>query len=82
MAKINNINLDEGEIDLMPFKNLFRKVYNKLDLHRRAKIINDFNPDFSFVIHFNAENYLDGQNDPVDKNFNTAFFLSQIVSNL
>jgi len=51
-----NVHLWTGE----SLKKLFGKYYNPLDLRARAKKINDFAPDLSVVIHYNAQ---DGENN-------------------
>jgi N-acetylmuramoyl-L-alanine amidase len=37
-----------------PVTRIFQEYYNKLDLEERAKIINEFKPDLSLIIHYNA----------------------------
>ncbi len=50
----------------LPPSQIFRKYYNPLDMCARAEKINQFEPDFSLILHFNAHS-------TDDKNFNLVF---------
>lgn len=60
---------------------LFRGVYNSLDLHARADKINAFKPDVTVIIHYNAHDSEAEKNtsttekntSTTDKNFNMVF---------
>ena len=43
---------------------LFNEFYNSLDLNERAKKINEFSPDITIIIHYNADD------NETDENFN------------
>ncbi len=62
-----------GPLNLNNFDLLFNQVYVRFDLIHRAEIMNAFNPDISFVIHFNSLGLLNGRNEPVAENLNMAF---------
>lgn len=52
------------------------RLYNSLDLRARAQKINDFHPDLTIIIHYNADGqrHPDTQeNLPASKNFNMVF---------
>lgn len=40
--------------EISPLSKVFRNYYNKEDLKERAKIINEFYPDLTIVIHYNS----------------------------
>ncbi|HYG38451.1 MAG TPA: N-acetylmuramoyl-L-alanine amidase [Cytophagales bacterium] len=52
---------------------VFQKFFQTLDWRERCKIINDFRPDLTLIIHYNAdeENYT--WSKPTTKNYNVAF---------
>lgn len=53
---------------------LFRGIYNGLDLHARAEKINAFKPDVTVIIHYNAHDSEGERNtSTTDKNFNMVF---------
>lgn len=53
---------------------LFRGVYNSLDLHARADKINAFKPDVTVIIHYNAhDSEAEKTTSTTDKNFNMVF---------
>ncbi|CCB88622.1 N-acetylmuramoyl-L-alanine amidase family protein [Simkania negevensis] len=55
---------------------IFLKHYNRLDLRSRAELINNFKPDLTVLIHYNA---IDSElpdprrTKPTDRNFNLVF---------
>lgn len=51
----------------------FRLVFKDIDLKKRAEIINDYQPDFTIIIHFNVDETNTGWKKPGNKNFNMAF---------
>ena len=53
-------------------KKYFYDVFLKQDLEKRAKIINDFNPDITIIIHFNVEANNLGWKKTVKNNFALA----------
>lgn len=53
---------------------LFRGVYNSVDLHARADKINAFKPDVTVIIHYNAhDSEAEKDTSTTDKNFNMTF---------
>lgn len=53
---------------------LFRDIYNRLDLYARAEKINTFKPDITVIIHYNAHNSEGEKYTSItDKNFNMVF---------
>ena len=53
-------------------KKYFYEIFLKQDLEKRAKIINDFNPDLTIIIHFNVESNNLGWKKTVKDNFALA----------
>lgn len=64
----------------------FRMVFKDLDLKKRAEIINNYQPDFTIIIHFNVDETNTGWTKPGNKNFNMAFvggaFMGGDLSNI
>ncbi|MEO6903416.1 MAG: N-acetylmuramoyl-L-alanine amidase [Bacteroidia bacterium] len=64
----------------------FRLVFKDIDLRKRAEIINDYQPDFTIIIHFNVDETNTGWTKPGNKNFNMAFvggaFMGGDLSNI
>ncbi|PWU16319.1 MAG: hypothetical protein C5B45_00680 [Chlamydiae bacterium] len=53
---------------------LFRSVYNGVDLYARAEKINTFKPDITVIIHYNAHNSeKEKYTCTTDKNYNMVF---------
>lgn len=62
-----------GEVSL---SHLFRKYYNPLDLHARAKKINAFKPDLTIVVHYNSHYVKEAQSSNhtvTSTNYNLVF---------
>ncbi len=59
----------------------FSKLYNAHDLTARAEKINEFKPDLTLMIHYNAipQDRVDGHNVGTDENFNMAFIPGSFV---
>ncbi|QVL57574.1 MAG: N-acetylmuramoyl-L-alanine amidase [Simkaniaceae bacterium] len=60
----------------VPLSTIFLRYYNRLDLHARAEIINNFNPDLTLLIHYNAvDSELPDSNQTKEttRNFNLVF---------
>lgn len=57
-----------------PQTQIFRGIYNGLDLYARAEKINTFKPDVTVIIHYNAHDS-EGEKytSTTDKNFNLVF---------
>lgn len=49
------------------------KIYNNLDIRKRAEKINAFNPHVSIIIHYNVDADNNTWNKPSNKNFNMVF---------
>ncbi|MFN7014810.1 MAG: hypothetical protein ACK4ON_11140 [Bacteroidia bacterium] len=49
------------------------KLYNNLDLRKRAEKINTFNPHISVIIHYNVDADNHPWNKPTEKNLNMVF---------
>ena len=86
----NDLSLIDREISINPqlkkertifykkssLESLFRKYYNRLDLFKRAEIINQFDPDLTIIIHYNMGGRLNsktGENIPEQKNMCLVF---------
>ena len=54
-------------------KALFKYAYNIIDIENRAKIINNFEPHLTIVIHFNVDVNNSGWTSPTKQNFNMVF---------
>ncbi|QZA59103.1 N-acetylmuramoyl-L-alanine amidase family protein [Candidatus Rhabdochlamydia porcellionis] len=53
---------------------LFRSIYNGVDLYARAEKINAFKPDLTVIIHYNAHDSKgEKHTSTTDKNFNMVF---------
>lgn len=55
---------------------IFRRHYNRLDLRARAQLINEFNPDITLFIHYNAidsELSDSSRTKATNRNFNLVF---------
>lgn len=62
----------------------FRLYFNPLDLRARAKKINDFTPDLTVIIHYNAHNdrnFITGENIPSTMNYNMVFVPGSFCKN-
>ncbi|MCB1107692.1 MAG: N-acetylmuramoyl-L-alanine amidase [Chlamydiia bacterium] len=53
---------------------IFRRHYNRLDLRERARVINEYRPDLTVVIHYNHVGGGEGQ--ITEKNFNFIWLLT------
>jgi N-acetylmuramoyl-L-alanine amidase len=54
-------------------KDVFRVVFRDWELQQRSKLINEFRPDISVVIHFNVDEKNTNWTKPTTKNANMAF---------
>ena len=54
-------------------KIIFHKLFKHLDFYHRAKMINQFQPDFTVIVHYNVDVKNKGWNKPTKDNFNMAF---------
>ena len=56
----------------MALSTIFRRHYNRLDLRERARVINEYQPDLTIAIHYNA---IDCEEtiEPTKDNFNLIF---------
>lgn len=74
LFKIGEITLKEKN-DLLNKNNIQTKfkLYNNLDLRKRAEKINKFNPDATIIIHYNADADNNPWNKPSNKNLNMVF---------
>ena len=54
-------------------KEIFERFYNDLDLKNRARLINEFVPDVTVVIHYNADDKNIPLEKPTERNFNMVF---------
>ena len=56
---------------------IFRSYYNVIDLRERARMINEYHPDLTIIIHYNACNsdsvYFPQRTQITDRNFNLVF---------
>lgn len=60
----------------VPLSTIFLRHYNRLDLRARAELINNFNPDLTLLIHYNAiDSELPDSNQTKEttRNFNLVF---------
>jgi N-acetylmuramoyl-L-alanine amidase len=66
-------------------RDIFRVIFKDLELAKRAELINNFNPDFTLIIHFNVDETNAGWEKPGIKNFNMTFvggaFMKSDLSN-
>ena len=62
-------------------KIIFHKLFKHLDFYQRAKIINQYNPHITTIIHFNVDVNNKGWNKPTSKNFNMAFVPGAFMRN-
>ena len=61
---------------------VFRKIYNSLDLKARAEKINAFNPHIALMIHYNGgDRYPNGKNIPTDANHTLTFIPGSFMHN-
>ncbi|MBI4931535.1 MAG: N-acetylmuramoyl-L-alanine amidase [Bacteroidetes bacterium] len=52
---------------------IFRRFFLQEEMRERAKKINEFHPDITLIIHFNADETNQNWNKPTKKDFNMAF---------
>jgi N-acetylmuramoyl-L-alanine amidase len=52
---------------------VFQKYFQNIDWRERSKIINDFKPDLTVIIHYNADEDNKNWVKPTEKNYNVAF---------
>ena len=51
----------------------FQSVFKNLELQKRSEIINNYQPDFTVIIHFNVDETNRGWTKPGNKNHNMTF---------
>lgn len=51
----------------------FQSVFKNLELQKRSEIINNYQPDFTVIIHFNVDETNKGWTKPGNKNHNMTF---------
>lgn len=61
------------KLSKLELKTVFLKKYNNIDLVNRAKIINDYRPDLTIVIHFNVDEKNTNWKTHTSKNYNMGF---------
>jgi N-acetylmuramoyl-L-alanine amidase len=54
-------------------KDKFRTIFKDLELKKRAQIINNYQPDFTVIIHYNVDETNTGWTKPANRNFNMTF---------
>ena len=62
-------------------REIFRKLFNPLDLEERANKINMINPDISIMIHYNVDEKNMDWKKPTGKNYNMAFVGGSFLAN-
>jgi len=63
----------EEAFENLALSQIFRRYYNRLDLLARAEKINQFNPDLTLIIHYNAHDEKNSNSFYTSKNFNLVF---------
>ena len=59
----------------------FREVFKDLELAKRAEIINNYNPSFTIIIHYNVDETNIGWSKPSAKDFNMTFVGGAFMKN-
>ncbi|MES2592949.1 MAG: N-acetylmuramoyl-L-alanine amidase [Bacteroidota bacterium] len=59
----------------------FRVIFKDVELSKRAKIINNYKPDLTIIIHFNVDETNTNWTKPADKNFNMTFVGGAFMKN-
>jgi N-acetylmuramoyl-L-alanine amidase len=62
-------------------RDIFRVIFKDLELAKRAEIVNNYNPDFTIIIHFNVDESNLGWEKPGVKNFNMTFVGGAFMKN-
>jgi N-acetylmuramoyl-L-alanine amidase len=83
---LNKRVLTKREYDLLmnpeiSIKEKFQDVFKNIEISKRAEIINDFKPDLTIVIHYNADEKNTGWNKVSKKNYNMAFVPGSFLTN-
>ncbi len=74
--------LEAGSKEYLNYKKLFNQVYLVLDREQRSRIINNFSPHVTFIIHLNTDGPIDsktGLHQGHEKNFHTGFIAGGIA---
>lgn len=62
-------------------RDIFRVLFRDLDLAKRAEIINNYQPDYTIIIHFNVDETNLNWTKPTKKDFNMAFVGGAFMKN-
>ncbi len=79
-----NLEIKQKNILLNPKiskRDKFRSVFKDLELQKRAEIINNYQPDFTVIIHYNVDETNAGWTKPANKNFNMTFVGGAFMKN-
>lgn len=63
----------KAKIKIPTERKAFVSEFNVRDIEQRAKIINNYKPDITLIIHYNADEKNEPWTSPTDKNFNMIF---------
>lgn len=63
----------KGKPTLLAKKVIFHKFFKHLDFYQRAKIINEFQPDLTVIVHYNVDVNNNEWIKPVNENYSMAF---------
>jgi len=75
LYKIKEITLERKNwlLNKASKRDKFRLTFKDMELQKRAELINNYQPDFTIIIHYNVDETNTGWNKPTNKNFNMAF---------
>lgn len=59
----------------------FRVIFKDVELAKRSEIINNYNPDFTIIIHYNVDETNTGWVKPANNNFNMVFVGGAFMKN-
>ncbi len=76
LSKIGEITLEKKKWYLSSKctkRDKFRLIFKDIELQKRGEIINNYNPDFTIIIHYNVDETNTGWTKPGTKDFNMTF---------
>ena len=76
LFKVNEFSLEKKKWYLSAKcskRDKFRLIFKDLELQKRAEVINNYQPDFTIIIHFNVDETNTGWTKPGTKNFDMTF---------
>lgn len=62
-------------------RDIFRVIFRDLELAKRVELINNFNPDYTVVIHYNVDETNLDWNKTTNKNYNMCFVGGAFMKN-